>query len=135
MGNEVPDSLLDTVGPPLSDHFRQAPVPWLPPPHSTVYRERVWIRPNLVVVIATELDDNPGPSITNNAEGVHANIELVWRDALVIEHYPPRSGRYSWDETFDLVTIRDGRPVWHRLDPDLVHSALTSTTPRSLTAT
>lgn len=60
-----------------------------------------------IVVIATELPDNPGTSITNMAEHLATAIcqnlgidphRLVW-----IEHYPARPGR---DATWDLVTFK-----------------------------
>lgn len=84
-----------------------------------------------VVVIATELDDNDGTSITNSVENIATLIcrqfeidpvVLVW-----IEHYPDRNfdrrGEPEDPETFDLVhmeLIRDphprfAHPRWSRM--------------------
>jgi hypothetical protein len=64
----------------------------------------------LPVVIAPELDDNPGTSITHAAEQV---ASLVWRALLPharegfrwIEHYPARQGGYPRKEDVDEVTF------------------------------
>lgn len=73
------------------------------------------------VVIATELDDNPGTSITNLAEQLAAEVlvrHLPHRDGaepplLWIEHYPPR--RYVRDEhDYDLVRFAHWNPRWQR---------------------
>ena len=69
------------------------------------------------VVLATELPDNPGTSITNLAEQLAAEVlerylpdrlgedrPLVW-----IEHYPPRRPLVQ-DETYDLVTFAHYQP-------------------------
>jgi len=94
---------------------------------------RVWEGTGrLPVVIATELEDNPGTSITNAAELVasqvweqllpHAREGFVW-----IERYPARrdrSGRIAPDsaldgESLDLVTfaLAGGRELEMREDP------------------
>lgn len=84
------------------------------------------------VVIATELPDNPGMSITNAAEEVAAAVcrdfglepeRLVW-----IEHYPERLtgdnyGHRTEPASFDAVTFTwDGQqfsdPQWRRLAPE-----------------
>ena len=73
-----------------------------------------------VVVICTELPDNPGTSITNFAEDLAGLVctdygikpeQLVW-----IEHYPPdeskhglRHGKPSWDIVAFTVALSDGR--------------------------
>ena len=83
----------------------------------------------LPVVIATELPDNPGTSITNSAALVASQ---VWRELLpqaqeglrYFEHYLPRHpdarGRATVDEDMDEVNFtiigryRLVNPVWHR---------------------
>lgn len=65
----------------------------------------------LPVVIATEMDDNPGASITNAAGEAATH---VWRTLLPharegvrwIEHYPAREGSDLRREDFDEVTFR-----------------------------
>ena len=79
-----------------------------------------------IVVIATELDDNPGTSITNIVETLATEIcqahDIKHFDLIWIEHYPER-GRYSrLPESWDLVTFNmlTGQglsdPRWNRLD-------------------
>ena len=72
-------------------------------------------------VIASELADNPGMSITNAAESVAAQFcqyhEIPLAQLIWIEHYPPE---LSHEETFDLVQFRltNGRlsvERWRRL--------------------
>lgn len=73
-------------------------------------------------VVATELNDNPGMSITNAAADLAMMVcrtfaidpnELVW-----IEHYPVRE---KIEETFDIVTFtvneygKVSGPQWRRL--------------------
>lgn len=69
------------------------------------------------VVIVTELESNPGTSITNAAEILAAQVvrdhdldsdTLIW-----VEHYPDRAfvrGRPGLEERFDLVTFQRARP-------------------------
>lgn len=69
------------------------------------------------VVIATEVPDNEGTSVTNMAEHLVAEwtrdeqggepIETMW-----VEHYPEErsgSGRRVFEETFAVVSLRRGR--------------------------
>jgi len=60
-----------------------------------------------IVVMLTELPDNPGVSVTNAYEYIATKIvqqeslspfRIIW-----IEHYPPQ--KYCREETFDLVTL------------------------------
>ena len=55
-----------------------------------------------IVMVATELDDNPGPSITNAAENAFKNacdkFEVLPRLVTWIEHYS-----HGGEDTFDLV--------------------------------
>ena len=75
-----------------------------------------------IVVIATELADNPGMSITNAAEYVATDVcealgiaphQLIW-----IEFYGyPASPSFGRKRTYDLVTFAtmtpEGRPIFH----------------------
>jgi hypothetical protein len=69
------------------------------------------------VVLASELPENPGTSITNLVEQLAAEVlgrylderrgylrPLIW-----VEHYPPRA-EGARDETWDLVTFPDYQP-------------------------
>lgn len=88
----------------------------------------LWAPTGDLVVIATELPDNPGMSITNAAEEVATTIyqeygqgQIEPQQMLWIEHYLERvSSTGLIPESFDLVTFRwDGRqftnPDWRRL--------------------
>lgn len=88
------------------------------------------------VAIATELEDNPGASITNAAENLWAKVrEQFGNDIVTIEHY--RAGRYSdgrhqlgdlgagnlqrgLKEEWDLVTIVDGTAQWMPVSREIV---------------
>jgi len=82
-----------------------------------------------VVVVATELPDNPGVSITNWAEYLATEIRRVYLtqgEALIwIEHYQERPRRFdkraTIKETFDRVLMRwNGysyeEPEWKKFD-------------------
>lgn len=67
------------------------------------------------VVIATELKDNPGTSITNVAEHLASHVcerfaidpdRLVW---IEVYGYPPPAG-LRYDRTFDRVTFQRRKP-------------------------
>ena len=72
--------------------------------------EIVWVNDGRAVVIATEVKDNPGASVTNAFEQLAYSVcigfrigpsELVW-----IEHYGyPVPGDCKLPRTFDLVTF------------------------------
>lgn len=83
-----------------------------------------------VVVVATEIDENEGTSVTNMAEGLATVVCKDWgidpQTLIWIEHYPDRdpSGRKRedpiWAESFDIVFFdwdgkRFRRPKWQRL--------------------
>ena len=88
---------------------------------------RIYTAPGQTVVLATEVDDNPGTSITNMAAGLATEVvrafglpldRLVW-----IEHYPDRmvsAGRPRLPAAFDQVTFTHTAqglqsPQWCRL--------------------
>lgn len=86
--------------------------------------------PRPAIAIFTELDQNPGTSITNRIEVL---ATLAWEflqkptaPPIVIEHYPNRglhnthTGRWQFPESFDFVELSrkpDGsfeKPKWRR---------------------
>lgn len=82
-------------------------------------RCRVCINGN--TVIATELPDNPGMSLTNAAASVAMQVcqyyEIPLKELVWIEHYPEEPDR---EETFDLVQFGDRKGLlivkgWQRL--------------------
>ncbi len=84
------------------------------------------------VVIATELEDNPGTSITNAAEIVAGEVwkllEKPARTMVWIEHYPDRcflGERPMLREQWDLVRFEQVgncflRPKWRRISKEEV---------------
>jgi hypothetical protein len=87
--------------------------------------EKIDLADGRVVIIATELHDNPGVSITNFAEELAAIVcrqfeidpkKLVW-----IEHYPPAlcpiCKGLGIDQRFDR-TCHGCRGTGHRKEPD-----------------
>lgn len=82
-------------------------------------RLRVWGGIPFNVVIATELQDAPGASVTNTIETIAAEVvktfDLIPELTLFVEHYQHRG--IELRETFDCVhfTWRDGvatKPTW-----------------------
>jgi len=88
------------------------------------------------VVIATELDSNPGTSVTNRAEAI---AHLMWQylerppaGMVFIENYPDRcfiGDRPMMRESFDLVSFEWGsgrpeKPVWRRISRSQVETIL-----------
>ena len=75
------------------------------------------------VIVVSEMDDNPGPSVTNSIEAICSALERVLcmpglAGYRLVEHYPPNSQR---GPTYDLVDIvRSDRgfhsPSWKHLD-------------------
>lgn len=76
--------------------------------------EIIRLRDGRTVVIATEVEDNPGTSVTNMAEGlasrVCAEFTINPRSLVWIEHYGyPSAFPAGNPRTFDLVTF--ARPM------------------------
>ena len=91
-------------------------------------RLRVWQEPGQVpVVLFTELEDNPGSSITNAIERIAWEafklLERPEAGMIVIEHYRDRGiirGKPLYKEEFDLVTFTPTAngfddPCWRRI--------------------
>jgi hypothetical protein len=88
-------------------------------------RLRVWHDEAIVVV--TELEQNPGMSVTNAIEDIASLVELVLvkklDDFLLVEHYPRSTMRGS---TYDVVTFTGRQkagplvgPAWAPLPDEL----------------
>lgn len=87
-----------------------------------VCRLRIWQRGRATVAMMTELPENPGTSVTNQAEVLATQVcrefELWPSLTRWIEHYPPGD---SFGESFDEVTFTLDphagltRPRWRRL--------------------
>ena len=78
------------------------------------------------VVIVSELEDNPGKSISDNAKQlIHlicyrfglAPYKVMW-----IEHYPP--GYLKKSETYDLITLTLGEVTSQRVSPHYLENLL-----------
>jgi hypothetical protein len=91
-------------------------------PDDSVCRVRVWsgteVSGGVPILVLTELDQNPGQSVTNAIEtlvGECVTHYLPEHDGadppcLVLEHYPNRQASERWwdpmlEETFDTVTL------------------------------
>lgn len=107
------------------------PICYLAPGGALVWRHcRTWDTESGVISIVTELGGD-GPSVTNAAEQVYANLRAFRPGCRVIEHYPPG---ISGGETYDEITIAsDGQPEWRHIPPVELHTllgpTLASTTP------
>jgi hypothetical protein len=84
--------------------------------HLQVYRDG-----DIAVVVATELEDNPGSSITNSFEylatGVWQKLGLTFEQTTWIEHYCSESYGFPIEELINWVKLewRDSRlvsPEW-----------------------
>lgn len=100
----------------LDEHFRYTGENG----HQGYCRVRIYIGKDLPpVIIATEPNDNTGPSLTNSAEIVFPAIIARYlpgwldqaEDLTLIEHYEPSHGWGSRKaDTYDQVTFTDWRP-------------------------
>jgi hypothetical protein len=107
-----------------------------PQSHSSYCWLRVYTAPDQAVVIATEVADNPGISITNAVESLATQVAQRFAipfDTLTwIEHYPERivnGGRLTIPESFDQVTFMQGptgfdRPEWRHLQQSQVEALI-----------
>jgi hypothetical protein len=90
--------------------------------HQSACRLRIWQQERESIVIVTELEGNPGTSITNRVEAlamqVYREFELWPAFTHWIEHYPPDA---SYGETFAEVSFTPDpqkgltRPQWRAL--------------------
>ena len=97
---------------------------------------RIYTAPDRTVVIATEVDDNPGTSMTNMAAHLATEVTPTFGlplDALVwIEHYPARrviGGHPRLPASFDLVTftwtpLGLRAPQWRRVSKEQVEALM-----------
>jgi hypothetical protein len=98
-----------------------------PQNHSSYCWLRVYTAIDQTVVIATEVEDNPGMSITNAVAALATEVArrfAIPLDGLTwIEHYPERiveGGRLRIPEMLDQVSFMPGpaecaRPEWRHL--------------------
>ena len=84
----------------------------------TSYRLRMYRGPRgTLVALVTELGDNAGPSVTNVAEWIWAQINRRVKPSrfTLVEHYDSNSYPSDRGERFDLV-ISDGHAIqWKHL--------------------
>ena len=78
-----------------------------------------------VVAVASELDDNPGTSVTNMIEVIASMVaeRLKNSNFLMVEHYPPRKHITRSHPTgdWDIVTFYEPKfrsPRWCRTTPE-----------------
>jgi hypothetical protein len=102
---------------------------------------RIYMTPGQTMVLATELEDNPGTSITNMAAGLATEVVRAFHlplDTLVwIEHYPAHlgiNGGARLPASFDRVTFTPTpqglqSPQWCRLSQTEVEIFLGQTLP------
>lgn len=81
--------------------------------------------PDALLAVATERFDNPGPSITNSAEGLWGSVKLLFERRGIAEGAPVRTferyDRGPGDVTIDEVRPGPAGPEWRRLaDPALL---------------
>lgn len=76
------------------------------------------------IFVATELKDNPGPSITNGSAELWRKVSDTLGSGRFIEHYDdkisygdPGSGKKS---RYAEVIIEEGQPTWKPLDGELL---------------
>jgi hypothetical protein len=70
------------------------------------------------VAVVTELAENTGASVTNAAEHLWGALarRLDTTRFTLVEHYDVASGAASGgEESFDLVTVTNGKPSWQPL--------------------
>ena len=86
-------------------------------------------RPGGMLLVLTEMPDNPGTSITNMAEALVTRIcrerDISPHGLVVVEHYPVRGKHLQYPETYDLIrfgfnwrTASFTSPKWERISPD-----------------
>lgn len=77
-----------------------------------------------VYAVLTELEENPSTSVTNAVEFLYEQLcreKKIPPQAKLIEHYTRSVG---WEQTFDLVTLQDGRPDWKSVSRETVCALL-----------
>jgi hypothetical protein len=82
------------------------------------------------VAVVTELAENTGASVTNAAEDVWRALarRLDTTRFTMVEHYGPESGHAgAGEETFDVVTVANGKPGWQPITADDLHRLMEDT--------
>ncbi len=88
---------------------------------------RAWVHDGRTVAVTSELADNPGPSVTNGAEGLHARLVARFGPSVIhVEHYGPAAYGSPRDrDRYDLVTMGDAaRAVWKPLNTEAVEAII-----------
>ena len=97
---------------------------------------RIYTAPGQSVVLATEMPDNPGTSITNASERLAMEVTrsfgLTFDTLTWVEHYPERQGSHggprlpaSFDQVSFTPTAQGLRsPEWQRLSKIQVEAML-----------
>lgn len=80
------------------------------------------------VMMFTEQGETSGPSVTNAIEDLAIAAmrefpDLTMANTIWIEHYTSEA-RGGDEETFDVVTFRDGRAVWTHTTRDELEKSL-----------
>lgn len=82
------------------------------------------------LAVVTELAENTGASVTNAAEDVWRALarRLDTTRFTLIEHYGRESGAAGGgEETFDVVTVTNGKPGWRSITADELHRLMEDT--------
>lgn len=91
-------------------------------------RIRIYQTLDKTVVIATELDENEGTSITNVCERLIKEVcqcyELPFQKTIWIEHYPP-DGVIERDDTYSVAGINfPGKASWSHIARERVEELI-----------
>lgn len=63
-----------------------------------------------LICVVTELEENPGASVTNCAEKIYAKLQDEYPGCIHVEHYARRSG---FDESFSIFKLGpESSPIW-----------------------
>lgn len=91
-------------------------------------RIRIYRQTKQTICILTELK-NSGMSVTNSVEFIIPQVKWLFEqennplpeDTIFIEHYD-RDSYYDCglNETFDIITLKNGSPLWNRVTPQTV---------------
>lgn len=70
------------------------------------------------ICVVTELNDNPGASVTNCIEKIAAKLHSEYGDHVLIEHYGAQSYDFPRKEDYSLVRFSGEfcNPKWHTIN-------------------
>lgn len=88
----------------------------------SVCRMRTWPSLNRLLVVVTELKDNPGPSVTNSAAAIFKAVldkfQIDRDDLVLVEHYGPESyalGAEKEDRFARVLIDENGNAAWQHV--------------------